>query len=59
MLPDYKFTSLDISNMYLNILITETKHILKNIMEHNLLDTHKKTRNFNMVWHKIKTDLLH
>jgi len=49
MLPDYKFTSLDISNMYLNILITETKHILKNIMEHNLLDTHKKTRNFNMV----------
>jgi hypothetical protein len=35
MLPNYKFTSLDISNMYLNILITETKHILKNIMEHN------------------------
>lgn len=28
--------------MYSNILITGTKHILKNIMEYNLLDIHKK-----------------
>jgi hypothetical protein len=60
MLPNYKFASLDISNnMYLNFPIPETKNILENIMEHHLLDTHKKTRNFNMVWHNYKTDLLH
>jgi DNA-directed RNA polymerase subunit H (RpoH/RPB5) len=53
MLPNYKFTSLDISNMYLNILITETEHILKNIIGHHLLDTHKKQE--ILTWYDIST----
>jgi Reverse transcriptase (RNA-dependent DNA polymerase). len=41
-LHTHKFASLDISNMYSNIPITETKHIFINIMEFNLLDSNTK-----------------
>jgi len=40
--------------MYSKILIfSETKHILKNIMEHHLLDTHKKQE--ILTWYDITT----
>ena len=39
-LPTYKSASLDISNMYSNIPITETGHIINDIMEFNLIDPH-------------------
>jgi hypothetical protein len=36
--PKHKFASLDISNMYSNITIAETRNILNSIIKSNLLD---------------------
>ena len=41
-LPAYKSSSLNITSMYSNIPITETRHILNYIMKFNLIDSHTK-----------------
>jgi uncharacterized protein (DUF1697 family) len=38
-LPSHTFASLDISNMYTNIPIAETKHILNKALENNRIET--------------------
>jgi hypothetical protein len=50
-LPIYKFASLDISNMYSNIPIRETRQILEDITEHNLINPQTKTKLLN--WYDI------
>jgi len=42
MLPQYTLASLDITNVYSNIPIKETRTILANIMTQNTIDPHKK-----------------
>jgi len=37
MLPHYKLASLDITNLYTNIPVKETKTILTNILTHSLM----------------------
>ena len=39
MLPQYTLASLDITNLYANIPVSETKLILSNILEHQLIDS--------------------
>jgi len=43
--PNHKFASLDISNLYSNITIAETRSILNSIMKSNLLDP-KQDKNY-------------
>ena len=39
MLPHYTFVSLDITNLYTNIPVTQTKIILTNMLKHHLVDS--------------------
>jgi len=57
LLPSYKFSSLDIVNMYSNIPITETKNIFNNIMNFNLLDSN--TRQELLTWYETITKLFY
>jgi hypothetical protein len=43
MLPHYTLASLDITNLYSNIPITETKSVLANILKHELLEPQIQT----------------
>ena len=43
--PHYSFSSLDISNLYTNIPVTETRDIIVNTLEHQL-DPPKPERNY-------------
>jgi hypothetical protein len=46
-LPHYTLASLDITNLYPSIPISETKTILTNILKHNLIDPQTKTEILN------------
>ena len=52
-LPHFTFASLDITNMYSNIPVTETKKILTDIMKHNLLDANTQHELLN--WYDVIT----
>jgi hypothetical protein len=52
-LPCFTFASLDITNTYSNIPITETKEIVADIKEHNLIDTQIKQE--LLYWHYVIT----
>jgi len=51
--PTSAFASLNITNMYSNIPIEETKHILYNSITHNAIDQHTITELIN--WYEIVT----
>ena len=51
--PTSKFASLDITNMYSNIPIKETKQVLENILKHNPTDPQIKLEILN--WYEIIT----
>ena len=46
MLPHYNLTSLDITNLYSNIPVKETKTIFSNILTHNLIPL-KHNKNYS------------
>jgi hypothetical protein len=54
-LPHFALASLDITNLYTNIPVTETRDIISNTLEQNLLDTH--TRQELMGWYDVITQL--
>jgi hypothetical protein len=51
--PHFTFASLDITKMYSNIPLAETKKILTNIMKYNLLDARKQHELLN--WYDVIT----
>jgi DNA-directed RNA polymerase subunit H (RpoH/RPB5) len=52
-LPHFTFASLDITNLYSNIPVTETKKIPADIMEHNLIDSQTQQELLN--WYDVIT----
>jgi hypothetical protein len=52
-LPHFTLASLDITNMYSNIPVAETKKILTDIMKHNLLDARTQRELLN--WYNVST----
>jgi len=53
MLPHYTFVSLDITNLYSNIRVTETKIILTNMLKHQLVDS--QTQQEILRWYDVIT----
>ena len=53
MLPHYTLASLDISNLYSNIPVTETKIILTNMLKHQLVDS--QTQQEILRWYNVIT----
>ena len=47
-LPHFKFASLDITKLYTNILVSENRHILSNMLEQNFLKPKKKHELVNL-----------
>jgi hypothetical protein len=53
LLPHYTLASLDITNLYSNIPVTETKSVLANILSHALIEPQTKTEILD--WYEVIT----